>query len=141
MSTPYQLGPDPRLVLLPLLSRVIPYLPKGGSDWVDPDAGKDRVSYSKYPTKGLLELNQLLEKMRETLPAVTVPALLLHSKGDGLFNFENMQNIYHTLGTQEGRKTTVLLENSGHIITKDLDKMIVFRSIVDFIQQTLSQDQ
>jgi carboxylesterase len=141
LSTPFQLGPDPRLPILPLLVKVLPYLPKGGADWGDPNAGIDRFSYAKYPTKGLLELNRLLKVMRSSLPNVTAPVLLLHSKRDGVFEPINMDQIYQALGTKEIKKTKILLEKSGHVITKDLENKVVFNSVVNFIQKTLAPEK
>ncbi len=135
LSTLYQLGPDPRLPILPILAKVIPYLPKGESDWHDPNAGKDRIAYKKYSTRALLELNRFLKIMRTSLPIINTPTLLIHSKGDKAIAPENMPSIYRNLGTQEIDKEMIWLTNSGHIVTKDLDQMKVFNAIHDFIDK------
>ncbi len=135
MSTPYQLEPDPRLALLPFLSGIIPYLKKGESDWHNPDAAKDHISYEKFPTRAIVQLTLLLQEMRNSLPNVTVPALLMHAKGDLVIGPENMSRIYQELGTAEENKEMVLLENSGHVVTRDSDKMIVFNKVLSFIQR------
>ena len=135
LSTPYQLEPDPRLALLPFLSGIFPYLKKGESDWHNPDAAKDHISYEKFPTRAIVQLTLLLQEMRNSLPNVTVPALLMHAKGDLVIGPENMSRIYQELGTAEENKEMVLLENSGHVVTRDSDKMIVFNKVLSFIQR------
>jgi carboxylesterase len=135
MSTPYQLEPDPKLALLPFLTRIIPHVSKGKSDWHDPDAAKGHISYEKYPTRAIVQLTHLLQAMRISLPKVTVPALLMHAKGDLSVDPKNMNRIYQELGTTEENKEMVWLENSGHVLTRDLEKMTVFNNIHNFVQR------
>lgn len=135
LSTPYQLGPDPRLPLLPILTKVFPHIPKGESDWHDPKVGKDRIAYPKYSTRALVELDRFLKIMRSSLPKINTPTLLMHSKADKAIAPENMSLIYKNLGTQEIDKEMLWLTNSGHIVTKDLDHMKVFNAIHNFIEK------
>jgi len=135
MSTPYQLEPDPKLVLLPFLTRIIPHVAKGKSDWHNPNAAKGHISYEKYPTRAIVQLTHLLQAMRISLPKVKVPALLMHAKGDLSVDPENMRLIYQELGTAEENKEMVLLENSGHVVTRDHEKMTVFNNIHNFVQK------
>jgi carboxylesterase len=137
LSTPYQIEPSLELRLLPLLSRLIPYVNKGASDWQDPTAPESHFSYDRYPTRAIIQLTRLLEAMRESLPRVTIPALLMHSKKDLGVIPQNLDRIYSRLGTPEALKRKIYLENSGHVITRDLDKDLVFESTHDFIQQVL----
>lgn len=135
MSTPYQLEPDPKLALLPFLTRIIPHISKGKSDWHDPGAAKGHISYEKYPTRAIVQLTHLLQAMRISLPKVTVPALLMHAKGDLSVDPENMRRIYRELGTAEENKEMVWLENSGHVVTRDHEKMTVFNNVHNFVQR------
>jgi esterase/lipase len=43
-----------------------------------------------------------------------------------------MTLIYQNLGTKEEDKEMFWLENSGHVVTRDLEKMIVFNKILNF---------
>lgn len=135
MSTPYQLESDPKLVLLPFLTRIIPHIKKGKSDWHDPDAAIGHISYEKYSTRAIVQLTHLLQAMRISLPKVTVPALLMHAKGDLSVDPENMSRIYRELGTAEENKEMVWLENSGHVVTRDYEKITVFNNIHKFVQR------
>lgn len=132
MSTPYELPRDPRLPLLNLLWRWVPRIPKDEPDWQDPAPAEDHVDYPFYPTKSILELNKLLSTMQAALPHVQVPTLLMHSKLDGAVPYESMEKIYTRLGSQHKEKLTI--ENSGHVLTRDLGKRRVFESADSFIR-------
>jgi carboxylesterase len=141
LSTPYQIEPSLQLRLLPIISSFVPYIPKGKSDWQDPNAHENHISYDRYPTKAILELIQLLAAMRDALPKVKAPALLMHSKKDSGVNPENMNRIYRDLGTADADKKKIWLENSGHVVTRDLDKEIVYKEVGGFINQVMGSSQ
>jgi len=135
MSTPYQLGSALELALLPFLTGIYPFKKKGKSDWHDPNAAKDHIAYEKFPTRAIVQLTHLIQAMRDSLPKVTAPALLMHAKGDLVVAPENMSRIYQELGTAEENKEMVLLENSGHVVTRDSDKMTLFNNILSFVHR------
>ena len=141
LSTIYRIEPGLRLTLLPILSKFIPYVPKGEPDWQDPNAYKNHFSYHRYPTKAVLELTKFLAAMRDSLPKVKAPTLLMHSKKDFGVIPENMNWIYRDLGTAENEKKKIWLENSGHVVTRDLDREFVFKSVLGFINQFSGPDQ
>jgi len=137
LSAPYKIRSDPRRILLPYISWLIPYIEKGDSDWQDPNAVEDHFSYDLYPTKAIIQLCSLLEELRTALPKITAPALLVHSKKDIGVPLENVDLIYNALSTPENLKEKVLLENSGHVVTRDMDKELVFHSVQAFIAKTI----
>ena len=133
MSTPYKLPPNPMMRFLPVLKRVKPKISKGGKgDWVDPASAEGHVDYPYYPSQSILELNRLLAEMRANLPAVSVPALLIHSRDDGGIPFTNMEKIYLALGSR--RKEMLAIEQSGHVIVRDQQREQVFEAVDRFIQ-------
>jgi carboxylesterase len=133
MSTPYELPPDPRMPLLKILWPFIPSIPKGKSDWHDPSLEEDHVHYPRYATKSILQLIDLLAEMRQALPKINAPALLVNSTGDLTVPVSDMEKIYQSLGSQD--KTTFLVENSGHVITRDLEKERVLTAVSQFIHR------
>jgi carboxylesterase len=56
----------------------------------------------------------------------------MHSRHDQSVDPASMPLIYQRLGTQE--KRMVWLENSGHIVTEDYDRELVYRTIGDFVE-------
>ena len=133
ISTPYELPPDPRAKLLPILWPFISQMPKGEPDWVDPTPAEDHIDYVTYPTRAILELNSLLKEMRDVLPTISVPTLLIHSLKDGAVPYSHMQTIAAKIGSTN--LTTVTLDNSGHVVTRDLQKEKAFHESASFIRK------
>ncbi|OGO33882.1 MAG: hypothetical protein A2W35_01110 [Chloroflexi bacterium RBG_16_57_11] len=138
MSTPHHLPPDWRLPYIKPLSRVRPRITKGPSDWHDPEAEQVHVDYPDYPARAVAELRDLLLEMRRTLPLVTAPALLIHSRQDGAVQPEegHADLIYQALGSTH--RSLVWIEGSGHVVTSDAARSIVFQSVSQFIDQVVT---
>jgi len=144
MSTPYKLLDDPRLKYVELIGRFMPYMPKSkeppGSGWFDKDAWKDHVSYPQNPVRSIGELNKLLGVMREALPQVNVPVLLIHSKDDHYVLPENLEMIDAAL-VNVSEKKKLLVTGSGHVVTRDAARQQVFEATVEFIQSVESKSK
>jgi carboxylesterase len=132
MSVPYALPNDPRLPFLNLLSGFVHTVAKGEPDWRNPEAAKDHVEYPFFPTKGLIQLRDLLSEMRAALPKVQAPALIIHSKRDGSVPTSDAKKIFASLGSRN--KELMWVENSGHVIPREPDRQLVFDKVDDFIQ-------
>jgi carboxylesterase len=133
MSTPYLLTDDPRFPYVEYLAPFMPTMPKGTSDWHDKSMEEEHVDYPAYPTRSLAELRDLGVVMRESLPKIIVPVLLVHSRNDGGVPFENLQKIYDKLGTQD--KTMLAVEHSGHVVTRDLERERIFEAALAFVNR------
>ncbi|MBS1250880.1 MAG: Thermostable monoacylglycerol lipase [Chloroflexi bacterium] len=133
MSTPYEIPPDPRLRFLKVLWRFFRQAPKEEDDWQDPSAGIGHISYPTYPTRGVIELQKLMDEMRAALPTLTQPVLLIHSRKDGGVSHHQMPKIHAQVGSAQ--KEMLWLENSGHVITRDAEKERVFKAVEAFIQR------
>lgn len=138
MATPYNLPHDWRLNYTEWLSKLQPYLPKNsdppGTGWFDQQAWQEHLSYPQNPLRSIGELKKLLEVMRAALPKVTSPTLLLYSKDDTylpLGSEASMEYIYSRLGSS--RKEKLLIEGSGHVITRDAQRETVFHAAAQFI--------
>jgi carboxylesterase len=132
MSTPFALH-DPRLVFARPLSIIIPRIEKGRPDWRNQDAPKDHIDYPYNPTRSIAELIDLLSVMRESLPKVAAPVLLIHSRQDGSIPSKNMSAIYEHLGSKD--KQMMFVENSGHVIPREPDRMPVFQAAQAFVER------
>lgn len=133
MSTPYTLPDDPRLRFIKLLSWLQPRLAKGKPDWHNSEAAQDHIDYPYTPTRAIAELPPLLLEMHAALPRITAPALLMHSRQDQGVPSNNMEKIYAALGTQD--KQMIWLENSGHVIVREPERLRVFSAAAEFIQR------
>lgn len=139
MSTPYALPDDPRLHFLRLFSAFVPKVDKGPADWHNPEAARDHVDYPGFPTRSILQLRVLLAEMRQALPKVQVPVLIIHSKQDGGVQPNNAERILAALGSQD--KHIMWVENSGHVIPREPDRQIAFQASHEFIQRVLSTNK
>lgn len=140
MATPYNLPDDWRVRHTELLSRIQPYMPKSkeppGAGWFDQDAWREHISYPQNPVRAIGELKKLLDEMRAALPKVTAPVLLVYSKNDHylpLGSLNSMNYIYEHVGTNDRQKMVV--EKSGHVITRDAEREKVFKAAADFIDR------
>jgi carboxylesterase len=144
MSTPNKLRDDPRLPYVGLISKFIPFMPKGyeapGSGWFDKDAWKDHVAYPQNPIRSVGELNKLLGEMRAALPQVNVPVLLIHSRDDTYVLPENMEWIDTAL-VNAADKTKLYVTGSGHVVTRDAARLEVFQAAVEFMERVESSSK
>jgi len=136
MSTPYEID-LPSVKLAKFLAPFIPYMSKSndkpGASWFDQDAWKDHISYPKNPLRSAVEIALLLDEMRNTLPKVKVPTLLVHSRNDTYVPLDSMDNIYNALGTED--KEMMWVSESGHVIPREPAKAEVFKAAAAFIHR------
>ncbi len=136
MAAPYALPPDPRIRSIRWRSLWQPFIPKEGdpgAGWFDDEAWKDHISYPYNPTRSILELRYLLDKMHQALPQITIPALLMHSRNDDYVPPSNLEHIAAAM--TRAPKTIHWLENSGHVITRDAARLEAFEKTAAFIRQ------
>lgn len=130
-STPWRLGPDPRLRYLPLLSLVYPDVHKGKPDWHNPEAANDHKEYPYYPTRSLIELDHLLKTMWAELVHVTAPVLFVQSRNDHVISPESMDQLFESVSSQIKQK--VWVEDSGHVVIREPEREKVFTETRQFL--------
>ena len=69
--------------------------------------------------------------MRDSLPEVKVPTLLVHSRNDTYIPSDSMIEIYNALGTEDKEMMWVI--ESGHVIPREPAKAEVFKATAEFI--------
>lgn len=127
---------DWRLILLPLARHVMTYNHKSRGPDIRNVALKNEVpTYSKYPVRSVDQFLQLLRYTRSELNKITAPALLLHSRHDRTIHFSNLQYIYDHIASRQ--KQMVVLQDSYHVISIDIEKEIVFEKIHSFIKSNI----
>ncbi len=127
LSAPVELN-DWRIKLIPLLKIFMKYYKKEPEDEIN---GLPHYSYPVYPLSTIYELYKAQKQIKQNLPKITQPILIIHSKSDPSVDVKNAQIIYDNVSAKE--KKIVLLEKSGHVITKDVEKEKVFEAVADFI--------
>jgi carboxylesterase len=135
MATPC-FTPDSRMPwlrpILPIVSMVWKFAPKGPPYWKDPLAAEDHLSYPQNPVRAGVEVHDLLAQMRRSLPSVTAPVLLVYSTGDPTVSPEHAALIHRQLGASH--KQIVWVENSGHVVTRDAERERVFAAAAAFVR-------
>jgi carboxylesterase len=124
----------PMLRLAPMLKYIMKAVPGVGSDIKKPECKES--CYEKVPVPAVCELTRLLAVMREGLPRVTVPALVIASREDHVVaEPANAEYIMANLGSQD--KKLLWLENSYHVATLDNDAELISERAIEFIEKQL----
>src|SRR3989338_805686 len=104
-------------------------------DIADDRALEGRVAYKEVQLKSLASALGLIKIVKKEAKKVNVPALIIHSLNDHTIKPKSARFVYGQLSTLTERKKLVYLKNSGHVITVDFDKELVFREIYNFIRR------
>jgi len=115
--------------LLPLLERRRPYLEKGESDIADPAARAASPSYRRVPVRAVREVLALQREVRPRLPQVRQPTLIVHSRQDHTCPLSNVTILQRRLG---GPTQTLMLDDSYHVVSVDVEKERVATAVRDF---------
>jgi len=95
--------------------------------------GEVLPSFDRLPVRLLLEGEKLRIETRGNIKKINSPILVLQSRFDNRAAPASAQYIFDNVNSQS--KKLVYLNNSGHVITMDYDKEIVFEEVYKFIIQ------
>ncbi len=101
-----------------------------GNDIADPDANE--ASYDETPLRSLLTMILAGEQVRERLPEIQVPTLIITSKQDHVVNPEDSDVLAEHIS---GPVERLWLEKSFHVATLDYDRAEVESTTVEFAQR------
>ncbi|MEB3751682.1 alpha/beta hydrolase [Geobacillus icigianus] len=104
------------------------YLDSIGSDIKNPDVKE--LAYEKTPTASLLQLVQLMERVKNELGRITCPALIFVSDEDHVVPPGNADLIFQ--GIRSSEKEMVRLHNSYHVATLDYDQPLIIERSLQF---------
>lgn len=90
------------------------------------------MSYDRYPLASVSELSKMLKQVRNLLPRVSCPALILHARRDRKVPVHNAYNVYRRIPGHD--KIKVILDDPCHMITKGEEKKRVEEEIVRFLR-------
>lgn len=138
MSAPIFL-PDKRIPFYPLLKYFIRFLPKKKKNYGE--MMKYNLSYNVMPTKPLGSLFELLNLCKKKyIKDIKCPAIVLQSTIEHTVVPESAQYIYDNLGCRVENKKLVWLNKSGHILSLDVERVIVFEEITDFFRNICQEE-
>jgi carboxylesterase len=109
-------------------------LPKSrGFDVLDPEMALRNPSHVALPLEGVVSLIELGERVRQALPEVTVPTLVMHGARDRTVPLEDSLELAGTIGATEIER--VWLAESGHLIGIDVERRTVIDAVVRFFNK------
>jgi carboxylesterase len=88
---------------------------------------------AKLPLWAIHEAERLIRRVRNSLPRLRMPALILHAREDEVASLRSPQYLMRHLGSRD--KRLVVLDNSYHMITLDNDRQQVIREMNAFIRR------
>jgi carboxylesterase len=88
--------------------------------------------YAHFPVRLFCEMRPLIARCKRRLPQVTSPLLLIQAEHDDMTSPRNSQFIYERVGS--ARRELVLLQESYHLITADLERATVARRLQRFCE-------
>lgn len=131
LSTPIFINNN-KLSLLPLyrLFRSYEHRPRKRFP-VDP---KYNISYEKVPLRCLTSLLHLISMTKVRLCTIKNPVLIVQSKVEHTVKPESAEYVYkHLTGTED--KELLWLRGSGHVVTLDKERDMVFEVTAEFISR------
>ena len=131
LLSPFVHTKDPRRFLAPVVRMVVQSLPGVGNDIADPNMRE--IAYDRVPTSAAYSMLQFIRRARRSLPAVTAPTLIIHSRQDHTAHPDNALMIHNQIGSRD--KELVWLERSYHVITVDLEREEVYDRTLRFIKE------
>lgn len=114
---------------------VAPYLPAWGEDIRDRKGARLRYRREVYrwtSTAALHTLLRALPQLRRRLPDVRVPALVIAARHDHVVPVRDGREAYALIGSE--RKELVVLHESFHAVTKDVERHAVNAHVLAFCQ-------
>jgi carboxylesterase len=123
-----------QLLAVPVLKYLVKSMPAIGDDIKKP--GVSEYAYTRTPLRALHSMVQGWKLVREDLPKVTAPLLLMRAADDHVVDPSSARII---LGNVSSRDTTeTILENSYHVATIDNDAPQIFEESAEFIRRVTS---
>ncbi len=97
------------------------------------------LAYSHFPSHAMHELFKLIRTVKPALPLVTAPTIILHAIEDDVASVRNADYVEQHIGATRIRK--VLLPDTYHMLTLDLQKKRVAQETVDFFRTVGDESQ
>lgn len=130
INTPVSVPSEMAVAVEGMLASGMEVMDSIGGDIADPDA--DEASYDATPLRALLTMIMAGEQVRERLPEIRVPALVITSRQDHVVNPEDSNVLAEQIS---GPVEHLWLEKSFHVATLDYEKAEVESATVAFARR------
>ena len=102
------------------------------------DDSQGHNGYAHYPIRLLCEMHHLIRECMRALPRVKAPLLVVQAQHDDATGPRNAEFILSRTSSQ--RKELLLLQNSYHVVTADLERAKVAAAMQAFCDSITSED-
>ncbi len=120
--------------LVPILKYLIKYYTKkDGPDIFDEKARRSSIGYNKIPLKSIAEAQDLYRHLQKDLTDIYVPLFIAQSVNDHVVKFEGAEYIYKAVSSVD--KQFLRMTKSYHVLTQDVEKDIVIREVIKFLER------
>jgi esterase/lipase len=106
---------------------------KGKWEFVEIHPEHPDINYARVPVAALAAMESFMAKLKELLPGITTPVLIIQSKGDPVVDPEESRHMYEELGSP--RKEYRLLDFVRHGILSGEGAQQVHALIGEFIER------
>jgi carboxylesterase len=96
------------------------------------DVGVGGIAYLEMPLGALERGMGLMSEVRQGLPEITVPTLLIYGDADQIVDKANGPFVLDNIGSAD--KRLLALPDSSHEVTLDVDRERVMIEVFDFIR-------
>lgn len=131
LVNPAVLVEDPKLFALPVMRRLVGSVAGIGSDIKKP--GSVELAYDRTPLNALSSMLELFSAVREGLPQVTQPLLVLRSANDHVVPASSTRAVLEGVGTAGA--VEIVLPESFHVATLDHDAPTIFAESLRFAER------
>ncbi|MEJ2658766.1 MAG: alpha/beta fold hydrolase [Desulfobacterales bacterium] len=105
----------------------------GKMEFVENHPENPHINYFRNPVCGVHELERLMEDVKDKLPDIQMPALVIQSLGDPVVKPSGSQRAFKHIGSEE--KAYLLFNFNRHGILLGEDSEKVHKAILNFIQR------
>ena len=123
---------DPRALIAPLLSLLLPSLLRPADDFVDPATAERVWKYPRWPSRCSVRVLDLIAATRRQLGNLHQPLLVMASTLDNVITRRGVELLQQRAGSE--RVEVHWLEGSGHVITADAEWKTVADQTLIFLK-------
>lgn len=130
---------DPMRHILPVGRFLLKTWPKSSdpaNDLEDTSQFDTLWSYDRFPVPAAYQLTRLIKNVRNDLPVIRQPILIVHGKKDKMVPEKAAYTIRDRVSSTD--KELVMLAGSGHCLTVDAEREMVWQRAHRFIQERSS---
>ena len=124
---------DPRVLIAPLLARVLPSVARPAEDFVDTATAERIWAYDRWPSRCSVRVLGLIRATRRQLAGLQQPLLVVASRKDRVITERGVEWLRRRVGSR--RVVLHWLENSGHVITADAQWRLVADQTLTFLER------